>query len=114
MGGEKRLTLKITDITIFLYAFYSLKTAWLAFDKIEYSPTYYYVGMLFVVLCLPFALFTLLNARRIRITKNIGLVILALVFWAAQMFYVAAGAEVDSLRKTYTMLVIVAFSFFFG
>lgn len=109
MAKHQQYRINFTYITIFLYAFYALKTAWLAFDRLQYSPTFYYIGEILVILCLPFAFLTL-TFKGNNIPHNRYLLFLPFVNWLYVLCH--SYGNTDMLRETFALIIVFAFILF--
>lgn len=93
-----------------LYAFYALKTAWLAFFTMDYSPSLFYLGQILEILCIPFALLLFAENKVIRITSNPFQIMLPFISWSYIVFH--HYEDIDVIRETFILLVILMFVFF--
>lgn len=109
---ERSVNHYITYIVIFLYAFYALKTTWLAFDDIDLSPINYYTGKLLIFLSLPCFVILIIFKKRLSIPTNVLLTILPFINWSIVVFHHYDEADLNVAKETLILFVLISFTLF--
>ena len=89
--------LSIDKVLILLYALYTFRGAWLAFDHGGYLPWFEAISIMIPRLCVPIAILFCYKKRTTELS-NLVLLILPVFYWALSSFhtYGSAGGAMNS------------------
>lgn len=84
--------LNILSITVVLYAWFALRSVWLAFNSMNYSPAYYIINQIEGYLCIPFGLIVLMMRRGNKVTaKKVFIIMLPMIYFLLNLFNTYEG-----------------------
>ena len=105
--------MSIVNIAAVLYALQTLNHVWLAFNRLEYIPLFYYFTQAVGYLCVIFGMLVILVSQRIRVQKTyIALLIIPFTYYFMCIFhnYGRIEAVYEELRRLIPISMLVLFN----
>lgn len=95
--NRNRLSISIREITAWLYALYTVRAVWLAFNSMEYSPVFYLLNRMIGYLCIPAGLILLAKKNENRVDKkNFTLLVIPFTYWIMCVFNTYGGWKIGN------------------
>ena len=80
--SHSKISINLKEIVVWLFALFGVRSVWLAFNSMEYSPLYYILNLMIGYLCIPAGLFLLVKVQKCKVAKKDFLLIaIPLTYW---------------------------------
>ena len=94
---HRKLLINLKEIVVWLFALYGIRAVWLAFNSMEYSPTFYLLNLLIGYLCIPAGFLILIKDQKCKAnTKDVLLLFIPLTYWLLFVFNTYGGWELGN------------------
>ena len=94
---EKRISINLRKLIAWLYALYGVRSVWLAFNSMDYSPVFYLLNQVIGYLCIPIGIFYLFIENNFKVKqKNLVLVSIPFTYWLMCVFHTYGGWELGN------------------
>lgn len=103
----------IANTACVLYAVLTLNHVWLAFNRLEYSPLFYYFSQAVGYMCVPFGLLAILTSQRANFKKlHLVTLIMPFTYYFMCIFnnYENSNMYLEGLRKLIPISIYILFS----
>lgn len=108
--NQNKLSIRMQEITAWLYAVYAVRAVWLAFNSMEYSPAFYLLNQVIGYLCIPAGLLLLVKGNKNKVEINdFTLLLLPLTYWLMCVINTYGGWKIGNGVVTLIQISIFLF-----